>query len=679
MSAGRVAFLGGLLALAIALGVVLSGSPLESVASNHVPAEQLEKYIEAKAGDCQASATIPRGTSAIRVSLAANVGPAVSVRVIEGSRTIARGARRGGWGESETVTVPIGSLPHAVQGALVCTTIAPAVEFLRVDGVPAKRGRANIAGVSLRLEYLRPGPRSWLSLAPSISRDLGLGHAFPGTGIVFLLLALMLGVIVLASQPARRGALTCALVAFLSAACWSLITPPFQSPDEPSHFAYTQELVETGSLPTPALTPSSPAEEQALTDLHLKHVRSRTQVHPILDEEEERRLQLDLSRPLGQIGYGGAGVAGNQPPLYYAIEAIPYTLGGAGNLLDQVELMRLLSALTGGLTALFTFMFLREALPAVPWAWSVGALSVAAMPLLGFMSGVVNPDALLFAVSAALFYCLARAFRRGFTLRMAVAIGMLTALGFLTKLNFVGLAPGVILGVILLAVRSTRSLGRRAALRSLVVALAIGLGPGCVYLIVNLLTDKPGLGALSSGIDFTSGRGSLFKELSYIWQFYLPSLPGMASSHFHLFVTRDIWFDRWTGLYGWLDTVFPVWVENFALIPAVAILALFVRGLLLSRAALRARLGELSVYVAMAIGLLGLVGADSYLSLGNEGAGYFEPRYMLPLAPLFAAVLALAARGAGRRAGPAVGGLIVVLFVGHDIFSQLLTVARFYG
>jgi hypothetical protein len=49
------------------------------------------------------------------------------------------------------------------------------------------------------------------------------------------------------------------------------------------------------------------------------------------------------------------------------------------------------------------------------------------------------------------------------------------------------------------------------------------------------------------------------------------------------------------------------------------------------------------------------------------------------MAVLFGAILALAARGAGRRWGPAVGALIVVLVFGHDIFSQLLVVSRYYG
>src|SRR5271156_835893 len=50
-----------------------------------------------------------------------------------------------------------------------------------------------------------------------------------------------------------RAAWACAIIATLSAACWSLVTPPFQAPDEPSHFAYVQYLAETGRLPTSSL------------------------------------------------------------------------------------------------------------------------------------------------------------------------------------------------------------------------------------------------------------------------------------------------------------------------------------------------------------------------------------------------------------------------------------------
>jgi hypothetical protein len=42
----------------------------------------------------------------------------------------------------------------------------------------------------------------------------------------------------------------CALIAFVNAACWSFIMPPFQVPDEVDHYAYVQQLAETGGLPS---------------------------------------------------------------------------------------------------------------------------------------------------------------------------------------------------------------------------------------------------------------------------------------------------------------------------------------------------------------------------------------------------------------------------------------------
>jgi hypothetical protein len=46
---------------------------------------------------------------------------------------------------------------------------------------------------------------------------------------------------------------------------------------------------------------------------------------------------------------------------------------------------------------------------------------------------------------------------------------------------------------------------------------------------------------------------------------------------------------------------------------------------------------------------------------------------------LWGALLALAARGAGRRWGPIVGVAIVSLVLAHDLFSQLLVISRYYG
>ncbi len=681
----RVALAAGLLLLAITIAATLSRPPLVVAGTNSVPAET----VIAPANDysaCQSNEVLPAETTAMRLSVSANIGPSVNVTALSGSRIITFGTREAGWG-GEVVTVPVQRVSGTIPNARVCFGFGATLEKSGPVGT-YRAAYTNGEPARTRIEYLRPGHSSWWSLAATVARRMGLGRSPGGTWVALVALALMATVVVLVawlilrqlgwSRPAAGAAWICALVACLSAASWSIVTPPFQVPDEPSHFAYAEWLAETGRLPTSGESSYSPAENAVLEALHSLEVRFNPAVGTISSAAQQRRLEAVLARPQPGHGAGEAGVAASEPPLYYALEAVLSMLASGGNLLDQLALMRLLSALMAGASALFVYLFLREALPAAPWAWTVGALGVALFGLLGFMSGAVNPEAMLCAVSAALFYCMARAFRRGLTPRLAVAIGAVTAVGFLTKLNFVGLAPGVALALILLTRRAARTSGR-SAYRSLALAAVIGASPVYIYALVNALSHRATLGLASSGLHLTGRHGSPLDELVYIWQFYLPRLPGMASDFPGISPMRQIWFDRTVGMYGWLDTYFPDWVCSVALIAAGVIAALCVRALVGSRAALRARLPELAVYAVIAVGVLGLVGADSYLSFPTRAGAYSEPRYLLPLAALFGAVLALAARGAGRRLGPAVGTLIVLLILAHDIFSQLLTVARFYG
>ncbi len=483
---------------------------------------------------------------------------------------------------------------------------------------------------------------------------------------------------ILRSQLRRvpRAAWVCALVAFLNAVCWSVISPPFEIPDEPSHFAYVQRLAETGKLPTSSAETFPLGEYTILNDLHYSQVRYHSEQGTISSPAAQHKLEGDLAKSFPTRSEGATGVSASQPPLYYAIETIPYALGSVGNMLDQVALMRLLSALMGGVTALFVFLFVREVLPGARWAWTVGGLGVALTPLLGMMSGAVNPDAMLFAVSAALFYCLARGFRRGITPRLAAATGAVLAVGVCTKLNFFGLVPGAILGVLALCAIEWRS-SRQRAYRCLALVLGIGASPILLYGIVNLFSGQPAGGAFSTVISFARKGGSLPGEIAYIWQFYLPRLPGMSPDFHGILTTRLFWFNGLVGLYGWLDATFPGWVYTVALIPAGLLALVLARALVVYRGALASRVLELAVYAAMGLGLLVLIGADDYAhQIPGE---YAEPRYLLPMLALWGALLALAARGAGRRWGPIVGVAIVSVVLAHDIFSQLLVISRYYG
>jgi Predicted membrane protein (DUF2142) len=693
----RVALCSALTLIAIALVATLSRSPPVVAATNSVAAEESVATTNGSSVFCQGDESLPSGTSAIRLWVNTNISPSVQVTVTSASRLLTRGEQQPGR-LTAAIAIPVARLARAVADANVCFKFGPAVETVQLIGGKVPHRRRGEAPFKIRVEYLRAGQQTWLALAPSIARRIGLGRAPSGSWVALLPVVLMAIATLLAArlvlrqlggvpagcpQPAAAGAIpaaawTCAVVACLSAASWSILTPPFQVADEPSHFAYVQQLAQAGSLPTSSEASFSQAEEVALSDLHHLEVRFNPAVGTIATAGQQHLLERDLALPLARLGPGGAGVAAPEPPLYYAFETVPYLLASGGTLLDQLALMRLFSVSMAGFTALFAFLFLRECLPRVRWAWTVGALATALAPLVGFMAGAVNPDSMLCAVSAALFYCLARSFRRGLTRRNAIWVGVVLTIGLLTKLNFLGLVPGTGVAVIVLARRASRR-SRRVACQSLALALAIPACPVCAYLAINLLSNHPGFGLLSGGLDQTGRQGSLTGEISYIWQFYLPRLPEMARDFPGVSTARQIWFDRLVGSYGWLDTYFPNAVYDAALVPAGAIVVLCARSLCASRRALTARAGELLCYALIGAGVLALLGADAYLSFPRSGGGYAEPRYLLPLAPVFAAALALAARGAGRRWGPPTGALIVSLVLAHDIFSQLLVVGRYYG
>ena len=97
------------------------------------------------------------------------------------------------------------------------------------------------------------------------------------------------------------------------------------------------------------------------------------------------------------------------------------------------------------------------------------------------------------------------------------------------------------------------------------------------------------------------------------------------------------------------------------------------------RRALRGRLDELGVYVVAVAGLCVVIGIQSYRYFILTGGVFEQARYLLPLLGLYGAIVALAVRFAGRRWGPALGAAIVVLAIGHDLYAQAITIARYYG
>jgi 4-amino-4-deoxy-L-arabinose transferase-like glycosyltransferase len=479
----------------------------------------------------------------------------------------------------------------------------------------------------------------------------------------------------------------CFLIAFVNTAIWGVIVPPFQVPDEIAHFGYAQYLAETGKPPPQGSGAQySLQEEVALERLFFYSVIGRPQMRGILTPEDDHALRTALATHPSPVGQGGVSAVTNQPPLYYALEAIPYWLSPSHDILARLALMRLLSALLAAGTVLAIFLFLRELVPQTPWAWTVGALAVAFQPTFDFIAAGVQGDNLLFLASALTFLLLLRTYRRGLTVRRGAAIGAVTAVGLLAKLTFIALLPGIALALALLTWRAMPGDRRRAAM-ALAAAVAVAASAVTLYALLNVTVWHRG-SPFAGGLAITSASAStlptgatvtLRETLDYTWELYLPRLWFMHHAFFSGYPLWGTWLNGSIGHFGWLDYTFPKWVYDDGRYLLYALAALAVAGVVQLRSGIRRVLPIFACFAVMALGLLGAIGYTGIRYRLSSGFPFEQARYLFPLLVLYALFIVLVARALPRRWAPVLGALLVVLAMAHGLFAETLTISRYYG
>jgi hypothetical protein len=574
-----------------------------------------------------------------------------------------------------------------------------------IDGAPSPQG------LRMRLLWHEAGKKTWLALASTIAsrasyvRPSVVGAWTFWVVMAVIALAALAGAFALvraaADRPAskppataqgsrlrrlRRWLRTVPLglwiamaVAVANAGAWMLITPTFQGPDEPEHIGYAEYVGETGKVPRNLGDDYIAAPDASLVNYRLPwSVEGR----PSWSALNDRLLHEQLAGPVPRLSEAGAAYIASNPPLYYYLTAVPYRLASGGDFLDRVYAMRLLSVLLAGLTTGFVFLFLRELMPGTPWAWTIGALAVAFQPLFGFMGGTVNPENLLWTASAAMFWLLARSFRRGLTLRRGVAIAAVLAIGLFAKTSMAGVVPGVALALALLVLRSRE---RPRPLRIKAAALAIVVVPPIAWLLIQQLVFGRSFANTTEQYAGISHRNeSITAAVDYLWQFYLPPLPFMHHGwfwggrypHYPLWQT---YFQGFVGRFGWFAFGFPTWVSQVALAVALPVILLAGSLLVRARGIVRRRWPELVSYAAIVAGVLLLVGLVGYRVRAGGDSNFEQTRYLFALLPLYGALVAVAARAAGRRWGPVVAAVFLVLAIANSVFGQLLTVAHYFG
>jgi hypothetical protein len=172
---------------------------------------------------CQPGESLPAGVTGIRLALWAFYGAQLHLRVYSGSRVVTEGGRGANW-TSDSVTVPVKPLRHAIANVKLCFAVAPNSQPLQILGLPASNIReaasVNVGGSSptpavagrknvflrgrMGVEYLAPGTGSWWSRILKVARHMGLGRSYTGTWIALLVAALVLAIGALAVRLTLR-------------------------------------------------------------------------------------------------------------------------------------------------------------------------------------------------------------------------------------------------------------------------------------------------------------------------------------------------------------------------------------------------------------------------------------------------------------------------------------------
>jgi hypothetical protein len=463
---------------------------------------------------------------------------------------------------------------------------------------------------------------------------------------------------------------------------WDVALPAFQGPDEAAHFGYVQYLAETGRIPNSsgAAKPNSTQAGALLRDLNLEATLGNLTGRPAwssLDLTLWRSVERSLPPGSAANGSGPNQIAKN-PPLYYAVMAVPYRLLLWLPLLKRLFLMRLFSSLFYLATIALTWVLAGELLGRVRWKQTLATGVVALQPKLAFMGAVINADILLIALTTAFLLAAVRLVRRGATMRRVLVASLLAAAASLTQGR--GLATIPVLAVALLVTW----IRHRPAARAALSAAGAAAGTLLFAFVAYLEFGRGGGGAGLYGgqvHEVNSGPFNIRQFLSSIWQFYLPRLPGMHKRIGPEYGYRQVFIETFYGTFASLEVIFPKRVSDFLQVLS----AIGLVGLCMACVAKWRRLisewPTVVVLVSLPVVTLLLLHYASYRALlGNGGTDpLITGRYLLPMISLFGLAIAFTVGSLPRRVGPPVGAAILSIGVLLSLAGIGLTAARFYA
>ncbi len=340
----------------------------------------------------------------------------------------------------------------------------------------------------------------------------------------------------------ERAAVSLILTLFLlTGLAFSLVVPPFETPDELFHYAFARHLAAGNGLPVQAAEKTGPWEQEgSQPPLYYSLVA-------LVTAGIDQTGLADYAVRNPRANMGDPHRPGNKNFMLYSAQSAP--LRGV-NLALHVG--RWISLILGALTVIFTYLLARYAFPHDRWSRLLATSLAATIPQFIFISASLSNDSLITFTCAAALVCLAalrsRARSHHLQRRHWIGLGFILGLAALSKLQGLGLLP-LTAAAILLNLR-LKTAWRSVLEGALLVGLSVLIVAGWWYLRnVELYGDPFGTQNLLSvtgvRVDPLTFQG-LFGELR-----------GLQMSFF--------------GIFGWFSILLPPW--TYTLFELLTVLA----------------------------------------------------------------------------------------------------------
>lgn len=538
------------------------------------------------------------------------------------------------------------------------------------------------------------------------------------------------------SRRIPRPLLVLLATTFVCGLAWAFAVPALQGADEGAHFGYVQKIADAGEIPwrrderglrQAAFGASVSTEQQvAWVWAGLEPLRGNVAARPLWTGADERIWAARAARLSPADRADGVGTnAFLNPPLYYLSAAVPYEIAG-GTFFDRLYAMRLYSVVLLLGTVVFTWLLAGEIFGRRRELQTLAAAAVALQPVLLDVTTRVTPDALLIPLCAAALYLMAVIAQRGPGWRTVLTLAVVVTAAAFTQGRALGLVAPAVFAV---GVgwwrwrpwpRAARSAERASASAG---SAASGVPPASAG---SVASDVPPRSAVPAGFAVPTASAApttsvvaspvrrrsrwrpavaaawvggaivvlvvvavwatrfRFGELtgfwSYLWQFYLPRLPGMHAPVGSEWGVQQVYLDRFFGTFVQFEVGFPRDLLD-AIRAAIWVALVLIAVALWRRRRLVAECAPaLIVLIVAAVLLILSLHAAAFRSLlVNPADPVITGRYLLMLVPLYGLAIAGATTALPGRIRAAAGGAVLAALVLLQLSAFGLVVARFYA